>query len=182
MLEWVATTDLHPLIASCVFHYEFEFVRPFAEGKGRVGRLRHTLLLAKWRPILDWIPTERAIAARRADYYAAFRRANAAGSSETFVEFALEAMHEALLPFARPDATPSPEDSVLELFSANPTASIDALAAHLGLPKRSVERLTARLRASGRLVRAGGPRAGSWRVVDETGTGPPNNENALSSR
>ena len=52
LFEWLGSTKLHPLLASCVFHYEFEFIHPFSDGNGRIGRLWHTLLLARWRSVL----------------------------------------------------------------------------------------------------------------------------------
>ena len=56
LFEWLKTSDVHPLIKSCVFHYEFEFIHPFADGNGRTGRLWHTLILAKWQEFFLWIP------------------------------------------------------------------------------------------------------------------------------
>ena len=58
-------TDLHPLPVSCIFHYEFKFIHPFADGNGRTGRPWHTLLLSHWRPPLAWLPIESAIRGRR---------------------------------------------------------------------------------------------------------------------
>ncbi len=58
---WLRTTTMHPLLASCVFHFEFEFCHPFADGNGRIGRLWHTLLLSRWRSVLAWLPVESAI-------------------------------------------------------------------------------------------------------------------------
>lgn len=56
LLRWTETTKVHSLIKSCVFHYEFEFIHPFADGNGRMGRMWNTLLLYQWKPIFAWIP------------------------------------------------------------------------------------------------------------------------------
>lgn len=64
LFGWLAATDLHPLLASCIFHYEFEFIHPFADGNGRTGRLWHTVLLSRWRPALAWLPVESVIRER----------------------------------------------------------------------------------------------------------------------
>ena len=62
---WLKQTSMHPLLASCVFHFEFEFCHPFLDGNGRTGRLWHTLLLSRWRPVLAWLPIESTIRRRR---------------------------------------------------------------------------------------------------------------------
>lgn len=49
LFQWLKNSTVHPLIKSCIFHYEFEFIHPFANGNGRTGRLWHTLILAKWK-------------------------------------------------------------------------------------------------------------------------------------
>ena len=69
LFEWLRTTRVHPLLASCVFHVEFEFCHPFSDGNGRTGRLWQTLLLSRWRSVLAWLPVESAIRRRQADYY-----------------------------------------------------------------------------------------------------------------
>lgn len=61
LLKRAKNSDVHMLIRSCVFHYEFELIHPFADGKGRVGHLRHTLLLSKWNPVSAWLPAESMI-------------------------------------------------------------------------------------------------------------------------
>ncbi len=56
LFGWLRDEDVHPLIKSCVFHYEFELIHPFLDGNGRVGRLWHTLILSKWNPVFAWLP------------------------------------------------------------------------------------------------------------------------------
>lgn len=96
LLEWVETSDVPMLLKSCIFHYEFEVIHPFSDGNGRVGRLWHTLLLTKWKPIFAWLPVESIIHDRQDEYYAAINRSNYEGESTAFITFMLSAIKEAL--------------------------------------------------------------------------------------
>ena len=96
LLDWVKNSDVHMLIRSCVFHYEFELIHPFADGNGRVGRLWHTLLLSKWNPAFAWLPVESIIHDRQQEYYAAINASNDAGESTVFIEFMLSAIKASL--------------------------------------------------------------------------------------
>ena len=97
LLDWVKTSDVHMLIRSCVFHYEFELIHPFADGNGRVGRLWHTLLLSKWNPAFAWLPVESIIHDRQQKYYEAINTSNGAGESTVFIEFMLSAIKASLI-------------------------------------------------------------------------------------
>lgn len=97
LLDWVKASDVHMLIRSCVFHYEFELIHPFADGNGRVGRLWHTLLLSRWNPAFAWLPVESIIHDRQEDYYAAINASNDAGESTVFIEFMLDAIQASLM-------------------------------------------------------------------------------------
>ena len=97
LLSWIRDSKHHMLLKSCVFHYELELIHPFADGNGRIGRLWHTLLLSKWKPIFAWLPVESIIHDHQKEYYDAINRANNEGHSTAFIEFMLSAIQEALL-------------------------------------------------------------------------------------
>ena len=96
LLEWAEKSEIHLLIKSCVFHYEFELIHPFADGNGRMGRLWHTLLLSKWNPIFAWLPIESIIHDNQSEYYNAINISNNNGKSTVFIEFMLSVIKQAL--------------------------------------------------------------------------------------
>ena len=96
LIKWVKISDAHPLIKSCVFHYEFEFIHPFADGNGRMGRMWQTLILSGWRPLFAWLPVEMLIRERQQKYYRVLAVADNTSDSTAFVEFILQAILDAL--------------------------------------------------------------------------------------
>ncbi len=89
--------DLHVLIVSSIFHYEFEFIHPFEDGNGRIGRFWQTLMLRQGRPAFNLVPIETAIKAHQQEYYKAIEQSSQDGNSTVFVEFMLEVILEAVL-------------------------------------------------------------------------------------
>ena len=167
LFGWMARTELHPLIASCVFHYEFEFIHPFSDGNGRTGRLWHTLLLARWRSILAWLPVESVILERQSGYYAAIAESNYRGSCEVFVEFMLEVIRDAMRPYAfGADENEIRRERALAFLLSDGGATVEGLAEHLGCSKRTAERIVADLKADGRITREGSARGGRWVAGD----------------
>jgi len=164
LFDWLKHSPDHLLVRSCVFHYEFEFIHPFADGNGRTGRLWQTLILRKWEPIFTYLPIESMILEHQADYYAALNAANTQGSATVFIEFMLEMILEALKNIYVKQHIKSPEDQLLVLLKSDPRMTIPVMAEHLGLSDRQIRRLIASLKAQNRLHREGSNKTGRWVV------------------
>jgi Fic family protein len=96
LLQWLAQSDVHPLIQSSVFHYEFEFIHPFADGNGRMGRLWQTLILSRWNPLFAHIPVESLIYQNQSAYYDALKASTDQTDSAPFIEFILQMIFDAI--------------------------------------------------------------------------------------
>lgn len=98
LFDWMnANKDtVHPLIMSAVFHYEFVFIHPFADGNGRMARLWHTIILAKWKPIFEYIPIESQIEKFQEEYYQAIAECHKDGSSTRFITFMVKQINSIL--------------------------------------------------------------------------------------
>lgn len=98
LFDWLCCSkeEVHPLILSAVFHYEFVFIHPFSDGNGRMARLWHSAFLTKWNPIFEYIPIESQIEKFQAEYYDAIAKCHIEGSSNTFILFMLEQIDKIL--------------------------------------------------------------------------------------
>ena len=96
LFSWYKASEIHPLIRSAIFHYEFEFIHPFADGNGRVGRMWHSLLLGRWNEIFYWLPVEDLIRSRQEEYYKALGKSDRDADSSAFVEFLLQVILDTL--------------------------------------------------------------------------------------
>lgn len=98
LFHWMKSVHefIHPLVLSCIFHYEFVFIHPFSDGNGRMARLWHTVILSKWKPIFEYIPIESQIEKFQEEYYESIARCHAAGESTIFIEFMLSQIDKIL--------------------------------------------------------------------------------------
>jgi len=96
LFEYLNDYEENILIKSCVFHYEFEFIHPFSDGNGRMGRLFQTCLLSSKEVIFAYLPIESIIKERQQEYYDAIAKCNKVGNSNIFIEFMLDAILETI--------------------------------------------------------------------------------------
>lgn len=170
LLEWVETSDVHMLIKSCVFHYEFELIHPFSDGNGRIGRLWHTLMLSKWNPIFAWLPVESIIHDNQQAYYDAINISNSNGDSTVFIEFMLSVIKQALLEVGEvPMVTGSKSDislgKIYEFLEMNEYIMNSDVQKLLGVSSATATRMLTSFSKSGKLKRI---RIGShWGYVRE---------------
>lgn len=128
LLRWLKKTELHPLISSCVFHYELEFIHPFTDGNGRMGRLWQTLILSKWKPLLAYLPIESVIRDRQDEYDRTLGQSDKTGQSTAFIEFLLSALLQALREIHKTDQVGDQvSDQVKALFECLETKPLTAL-------------------------------------------------------
>ncbi|PVZ82467.1 cell filamentation protein Fic [Serratia sp. S1B] len=184
LFDWLATTDAHPLIASSAFHYEFEFIHPFSDGNGRIGRLWQTLILSQWQPLLAFLPVETVIKSRQNDYYQAFRQADTRSDCTQFIEFLLGAIATALASELqqaikmeqktrvemRVKTRVKTADQILALLRAQPQLSLAEIAQYLGRSTSTIERAVAKLKQHNKLAYLGSKKDGYWQVLVETTT------------
>ena len=136
LCRWLAATDAHPLIAGSVFHYEFEFIHPFIDGNGRLGRLWQSLILTRWNPLFANIPVESLVFEHQHEYYEALQESTNRTDSAPFIAFMLRMILDAVTttaPQVTPQVTPQVGDLLLALRAE---MSREALQSTLGLHDR----------------------------------------------
>ncbi len=133
--------DVHPLILSSVFHYEFVFIHPFSDGNGRVARLWHTAILSKWKPVFEYIPIESQVEKFQDEYYEAISRCHVAGGSTAFIEFMLSQIDKILDDISaqisdKNEYLPETVKKLIEVMEYDVPYTSNALMEKLGLKAR----------------------------------------------
>ena len=173
LFSWLKRSKMHWLIRSCIFHYEFEFIHPFRDGNGRMGRLWQSLILGKWNPVFAHLPVENLVYATQQEYYNAINASSTAGDCSIFVEFMLDKILGALkdvqnveveTPVAETIHLTARQEKIIAALKKNNFLTEKELAEKFAVTPRTIERDLTKLKQNGVLERIGSKKDGRWVV------------------
>ena len=192
LFDWLNHTDEHPLVRSCIFHYNLTSIHPFSEGNERLGLYWQTLLLAQWRPILAGLPFESVVTERQEEYRRVLAYFGENAKITHFIEFILRCLLDTILQEVKNKVEnkvknksrgkvqdksaenavdedsetqlSKSEQRVVKLLAAEPRITIGVLSRRLQLSEAGVNKVLAALRKKNVIERVGANKNGSWKV------------------
>lgn len=176
LFEWLKNSDVHPLIKSCVFHYEFEFIHPFQDGNGRMGRLWQTVILKEWKSVFAWLPIETLIKENQVEYYNALNSSDSDANSTNFTVFMLQTILKTIKEIIETEKKITPkitvkitanQKKILEAIKQNPFVTQEELSSIVGIAKLNINKNMKKLQEQGIIERVGADKNGKWIVCDE---------------
>lgn len=176
LFEWIKNSDVHPLIKSCVFHYEFEFIHPFQDGNGRMGRLWQTVILKEWKSVFAWLPIETLIKENQVEYYNALNSSDSDANSTNFTVFMLQTILRTIKEIIETEKKitlkitvkiTANQKKILEAIKQNPFVTQEELSSIVGIAKLNINKNMKKLQEQGIIERVGADKNGKWIVCDE---------------
>ncbi len=177
LFEWLKISDIHPLIKSCVFHYEFEFIHPFQDGNGRMGRLWQTVILKEWKEVFAWLPVETLVKENQKAYYSVLSVSDSAANSTKFIEFMLTLILNTIEEIIKAEEKVTKkvtkkitikvtinQKKIIDAIKKNPHITQEELADRLGITKKSITANMKKLQDSEWIKRIGANKNGYWQV------------------
>lgn len=174
LFEWLKTSDVHPLIKSCVFHYEFEFIHPFQDGNGRMGRLWQTVILKEWKEVFAWLPVETLVKENQKEYYSVLGVSDSVANSTKFIEFMLSVILNTINEIIETEKKVTVkvtqkvtvnQKKILEAIENNPNITQEELAEIVGITRKSIISNMKKLQENSLIKRIGADKNGHWQIM-----------------
>ncbi len=168
LFTWLQSSEEHALIQSCVFHYEFEFIHPFSDGNGRIGRLWQSVILYKYNELFASLPTESIVRDHQEKYYQALEDSSEIGESTPFIEFMLEMILLSIRKVGNEVGNKvgnltDNQNLILQHMREEPKVSAKKLSIYVGISVRKIEENIAKMKSLKLIERVGGTR-GNWEI------------------
>ncbi len=176
LFNWLKYSDTHLLIKSSAFHFELEFIHPFIDGNGRIGRFWQTLILYNWKPVFANIPIESMVKEYQDDYYNALEKSGEQGNSTYFIEFVLRVIAESckwVIKKNAPNKVPQNDpnkrlEKIIKLINKDKQITALKLSEKLNVSSKTIKRDIAKLKEKGILKRIGSSKSGYWEINKKT--------------
>ncbi|MBP6430077.1 MAG: Fic family protein [Bacteroidales bacterium] len=177
LFQWLKLSKDHLLIKSCVFHYEFEFIHPFSDGNGRIGRLWQSLILGQLHPLFEHLPVENMVYDNQEAYYNAIAESTKHADSRFFIDFMLNEILNTLkrkqgellvgTKVGTDDGTnENIENAILNHIRNNAEITLNEMSVLLGKSRRTIVRTMNRLQEENKIRRNGSTRSGYWEIIE----------------
>lgn len=175
LFKWLKESDVHPLIKSCVFHYEFEFIHPFQDGNGRMGRLWQTVILKEWKEIFAWLPVETLIKENQKEYYNVLGTSDSEANSTKFIEFMLSLILNTIEEIIETEKKVTQkvivkvtvnQQKIIDAIKENPYVTQEQLADIVGIARKNIIANMKKLQTNGLIKRIGADKNGYWMVEE----------------